>query len=96
MRFIARAWAFGLVLLLLAPPAVSSDIANPAVKAKRSAEYGPRTAWELGYTGKGVAICIMDTGVDDSHPGLAGKWLGGGCEQARNPPDPAGRLIQRR
>ncbi|MBM4248551.1 MAG: hypothetical protein FJ149_03800 [Euryarchaeota archaeon] len=73
----ARLFWIGLALALLASGATASDIANPAVRARQSAEYSPHTAWELGYTGKGVAICIMDTGVDDSHPGLAGKWLGG-------------------
>lgn len=69
--------ALVVVLAELAPAGLASDIANPAARAKQSAEYSPHTAWELGYTGKGVGICIMDTGVDDSHPGLEGKWLGG-------------------
>ncbi|MBU4255639.1 MAG: S8 family serine peptidase [Candidatus Thermoplasmatota archaeon] len=55
----------------------ASDIANPAVKAKQSNEYSPNTAWELGYTGKGINIAIMDTGVDDAHPSLKGKMLAG-------------------
>lgn len=54
-----------------------SDIATPAVKAKESEEYSPYTAWELGYTGKGAVIAIMDTGVDNGHPSLSGKWAGG-------------------
>jgi len=77
MKIVARLVQVALAVLLLAPGAVGSDIANPAARAKQSAEYSPHTAWELGYSGKGVAICIMDTGVDDSHPSLAGKWLGG-------------------
>ena len=55
----------------------ASDIANPAVKAKQSNEYSPNTAWDLGYTGKGINIAIMDTGVDDAHPSLKGKMLAG-------------------
>ncbi|MGQ9582399.1 MAG: S8 family serine peptidase [Thermoplasmatota archaeon] len=69
-----------LASLLLASSAqvtTASDIANPAARAKSSAEYSPQTAWDLGYSGKGVTICIMDTGVDNGHPSLAGKWLGG-------------------
>ncbi len=54
-----------------------SDIATPTVKAKESEEYSPNTAWELGYTGKGAVIAIMDTGVDNGHPSLSGKWVGG-------------------
>jgi serine protease AprX len=54
-----------------------SDIATPAVKAKESEEFSPNTAWELGYTGKGTVIAIMDTGVDNGHPSFTGKWVGG-------------------
>jgi subtilisin family serine protease len=73
----ARLFIIALAAILLAQGAAGSDIANPASRAKPSIEYSPHTAWELGYTGKGVAVCIMDTGVDDSHPSLVGKWLGG-------------------
>jgi subtilisin family serine protease len=54
-----------------------SHIATPSVKAKESEEYSPYTAWELDYTGKGAVIAIMDTGVDNEHPSLSGKWVGG-------------------
>ena len=30
-------------------------------------------AWRTGFTGKGVAIAIVDTGVDSSHPDLKGR-----------------------
>ncbi|MEM1921780.1 MAG: hypothetical protein QW615_03650 [Desulfurococcaceae archaeon] len=30
-------------------------------------------AWSLGYTGEGVRIAVLDTGVDITHPALAGK-----------------------
>ncbi len=31
--------------------------------------------WEMGYNGSGIRICTIDTGVDISHPALAGKML---------------------
>jgi serine protease AprX len=58
-------------------PVLYSDIATPAVKARESTLYSPFTAWELGYTGSGSNIAIVDTGIDNGHPSLAGKWLGG-------------------
>ncbi|MEM2009728.1 MAG: carboxypeptidase regulatory-like domain-containing protein [Thermosphaera sp.] len=32
-------------------------------------------AWALGYTGQGIRIAVLDTGVDISHPALSGKML---------------------
>ncbi|MFT3894363.1 MAG: S8 family serine peptidase [Anaerolineales bacterium] len=33
--------------------------------------------WDLGYTGQGIVIASMDTGVDSSHPDLSTRWRGG-------------------
>lgn len=33
--------------------------------------------WDMGYTGQGVVIASMDTGVDLNHPDLLTRWRGG-------------------
>ncbi len=36
----------------------------------------PKTWGEYGYTGKGVVVGVMDSGVDGGHPALASRWRG--------------------
>ena len=55
---------------------VIKGLQTPAIKASNSSVYS-EGAWDLGYTGKGVNIAIVDTGIDDEHPGLAGKTIAG-------------------
>lgn len=31
------------------------------------------TAWSAGYTGTGVTVAVLDTGIDASHPALSGR-----------------------
>ncbi len=38
---------------------------------------GAPILWKLGYTGKGVVVANLDSGVDVKHPALASKWRGG-------------------
>ena len=52
------------------------DVSCPAVKARQSGTYTPNTAWDQGFTGAGVVIAILDSGVDDGHPAFAGKLVG--------------------
>jgi subtilisin family serine protease len=64
------------------------DVSCPAVKARQSATYSPNTAWDHGFTGSGVVIGILDTGVDDGHPALAGKYVAGFDALSRQPVNP--------
>ena len=52
------------------------DIQTPNVKARNSSIY-PDAAWNFGVTGKGVNIAMVDTGVDNEHPGLVDKFVAG-------------------
>jgi subtilisin family serine protease len=38
---------------------------------------GAPILWRLGYTGQGVVVANLDSGVDIYHPALASKWRGG-------------------
>jgi len=75
-----------LILLLIAnlfPSLVPSqnvealDISISAVKGRDSDMYSPETVWDMGYTGKGVNIAVIDSGIDDDHPDLQGKFIAG-------------------
>ncbi|RJV02254.1 MAG: hypothetical protein DWC11_03025 [Candidatus Poseidoniales archaeon] len=52
------------------------DVQTPAVKASSSSVY-PDGAWDLGVSGEGVVIAMVDTGVDNEHPGLNEKFVAG-------------------
>ncbi len=41
------------------------DISARAIKVRESGDYSPNTASELGYTGDGISIAVLDTGCDD-------------------------------
>jgi subtilisin family serine protease len=38
-------------------------------------QIGGPIAWAAGYTGKGVTVAVLDTGIDSNHPDLTGKVL---------------------
>ena len=57
---IKKIWYDGEVRALL-------DVASPLVKAD--------VLWDLGYTGKGIGIAVLDTGIYN-HPDLSGRIIG--------------------
>lgn len=41
------------------------------------ATVGAPTLWDAGFTGQGVVVAVLDTGVDIGHPDIAPSWRGG-------------------
>ncbi|MFK4088601.1 S8 family serine peptidase [Kribbella sp. NPDC020789] len=39
-------------------------------------QIGAPTAWQAGYTGKGVKVAVLDSGIDATHPDLAPQVAG--------------------
>lgn len=59
---------------ILLAPALSNSV--PSI--------GVNKAWETGYTGAGQTIAVVDSGIDKSHPYLAGKVVSEGCFSTNN------------
>jgi serine protease AprX len=82
----------------LQAPMTTSGVAAPP-EWNLNAVQAPQL-WSLGYTGMGIVVANMDTGVDPAHPDLATKWRGGNNSwydphgQHATPYDPTGHGTQ--
>jgi len=67
-----------LLISLSTPTGLCTDISVKAIKARPSENvYSPNTAWEFGYTGKGIVIAFLDSGIDNEHESLKEKFVAG-------------------
>jgi serine protease AprX len=56
---------------------VEKDGTMHALLDKAVPQIGGDKVWAAGYTGKGVKVCVIDTGIDGSHPDLNGNKVVG-------------------
>jgi uncharacterized protein (TIGR03437 family) len=73
--------AGGLELLRNAPEVatIEEDALQHISLAESVPLIGAPAAWAAGYSGAGQAVAILDTGVDKTHPFLAGKVVSEAC-----------------
>ena len=68
---------------------VFEDIPLPPALSESVPLIGADAGWAAGYAGAGQTIAILDTGIDKTHPLLAGKVVAEACFSSNFPTDTA-------
>jgi serine protease AprX len=55
---------------------VEKDIPFKTCLDEATGIMGTPQVWDMGYTGQGVKVAVIDTGIDGTHPDLKGKVVG--------------------
>lgn len=71
-------------------PCVVDALSVPSDTAWGLKKIRAPLVWDMGYTGQGVVVAILDTGIDYNHPDLAGRMWNNPGEIAGNRMDDDG------
>ena len=77
-------------LELVEPVGQESSESGYAGSSSHMSQIGVRDLWDMGYTGHGRLVCSFDTGVEGTHPALAGNWKGVDVPSSQSWFDPYG------
>lgn len=68
-----RRWILTDVIGEQSRPCVADALSVPSDTAWGLKKIRAPLVWDMGYTGQGVVVAILDTGIDYNHPDLAGR-----------------------
>ncbi|MDM8528187.1 S8 family serine peptidase [Anaerolineales bacterium HSG24] len=58
---------------------IEPDIPEAPALESSATVIGANQAWEMGYSGDGWTVAVLDTGIDTNHPFLQDKVIAEGC-----------------